>query len=146
MKNKVKKIILSIVIFILLVVISLPILIIKNIIPNPFLDTSDLVCIMGRMEPDVYTHQNVVTIKFNKKAIVKDIKEEGKYTFHDSKTATLFYEEFRNSIGANYKEIISLDDKILTVKINSTDATDDMKKMLKKEIKIKYEEFGYECK
>lgn len=143
MKNKFKKIILVIIIFIILVIASLALLITNKIIPNPFLDKKDLICIKTTYEVE-YESKKIITIKFDKWAKSEKIVLNEEITFYDLKNAQKFFDDLKNSIGKNWKEKIDIKDKKVFI-INKSDKLDKEYILSKKQTKIEYEEIGYEC-
>jgi len=71
-KNKGLKIFLGILTTLILLIVVFIVLIIKEIIPNPFLDTKDLVC-EGRIKTEDY--EKKIVYKFDKKTIVEKYVE-----------------------------------------------------------------------
>lgn len=140
-KNKSLKIVLGIIITLIVLVIGFIILIVTEVIPNPFLDTKDLVCERGyALDENSYFIEKKF-FKFNFKAYVKYIKQENITKYFDEELAKKYYDEIikyteKDKIKLNGNEIIS----VINEKNSYSDKT-------KQEIKEYFEhELAYECK
>lgn len=118
------------------------ILIVKGILPNPFLDTKDLVCTRGTIfDAETRTEK---TIKFKWNGHIKEIESKETLIFFEEEQAVDVFSSLKKSIGEDWEEYMSIEES--TVVINSKDPISiDEEKMSKKQIKDKYKENGYEC-
>lgn len=108
MKNKIK-----ILFPVLLIIIIFVILIVVGIIPNPFLDTKDLVC---TRESDFVTRTRTekITISFNSRGNIEKIVEEYIRKYQSNEEAKQFY----NSIIED-----ASDDVAITIENNTVTET-----------------------
>lgn len=118
-KEKNTKIYLIIGIIISLLILVYIALVIFNILPNPFLDTKDLVCIRYESAAEVYyEEENIITFKFDKWAKVKSyvdelttkrpdliIKQEGKNVISISNYNVEFGKGYYNYTKKQLKEM-----------------------------------------
>lgn len=129
---------------VLLIVIIFVILIVLGIIPNPFLDTRDLVCTRGSLVSDHETNTET-TVTFKVDGTVKEITTKNINVYNSEEQALSEFNSFKESIGADWEEYISLEKNIITIQDKDT-VSHNMEGVLKKDIKKKYKENGYECK
>lgn len=92
------------------------ILIMKGILPNPFLDTKDLICNREYVYGDYFTIESVI-FSFDSEAVVKTAQKVDKI---ENKTN-------RETINSNYSMLTEVEN------------------LTKEEIKKKYKEYYYEC-
>lgn len=128
---------------IIILLATIVILIVKNVIPNPFLDTKDLICTKKTYEVE-YESKRVVTIEFDKWANSKNFILSEEITFIESNKAKEFFDKMKKSIGKDWGKKISIDDKKISINENIKLEKKDISN--KKQIKVEYEEMGYECK
>ena len=127
---------------VLLIIIIFAILIVLGIIPNPFLDTKDLVCTRGTILEAITSTKK--TIKFKWNGDIKEINSKETYTYDEEEQAIDYFNSLKKSIGEDWEKYIILEKN--KVVINSKDPISlDVKEMSKKQIKNKYKENGYEC-
>lgn len=143
--NKKFKIILTTVISILVLIIVYIILIIKGILPNPFLDTKDLVCtIFESYEDSEETFERISKFKFDNKAIIVSYEVEEISTYSSIESANKNYEYI------NEEKYTYVEKKENVIHLISTYEIEENKGYYgktKKEIKEMYEKnFLYECK
>lgn len=133
--SKSKKIVLGIITGIVLIVITLFILIITKTIPNPFLDTSDLLC-----KRENYNFDEVITFKFNwlGKSIFtkKDI-----YLYFESKEEA---DEYYNNYAVEDSGYIRENDNTIIFNTPNEDEKENYKVSRKKLLKL-YNGYGFKC-
>lgn len=95
------KILISISVLIVLLMVTYIILIIKQVVPNPLLDTSDLVCSRETKLPG-YTEAEIIVVEFNTDATIKSYKEIYKITYEDIEELKL-YKKYMDSMNKEYK-------------------------------------------
>lgn len=143
MKKGIKLLLGTLISIIVLIVIYI-ILVLFGVAINPFLDTKDLVC--TRIFLDLgYTSNEVVNIKFNKKAIVEKIDFSEEVVFEEAASAQTFYVEMQNSIGEDWQKHLTIEgNKVIIVEDVSISTKEEP--VTKKQIKKDYEDSLYECK
>lgn len=129
---------------IVLVIVLILILMFTGVLPNIFLDRSDLVCSRIRMETDEYVWKEVAIIKFDNLALSKNGTEQTLFIYSDETLAKKDYDETKQNL-LEYDDIrVELDGKI--VSINKFLSLNSEEKNLKKEGVAKiYERYGYKC-
>lgn len=108
--NKKLKIIIGIIVFILALIATYIILIIKDILPNPLLDTSDLVC--ERIND--FGEEEEYIFKFNNRAKVISYQRNTNIKFNDYDFAKEYYDEIK------YKENIKFNEEEYSISTNFT--------------------------
>ena len=139
---KKKKTIIFLISFIVLIIITL--LIFVGIIPNPFLDNRDLVCTRGSLVADHETNTET-TITFKIDGTVKEIITKNINVYNSEEQALSEFNSFKESIGKDWEEYISLEKNTITIQDEDTDSY-NVEGVVKKDIKKQYKENGYECK
>lgn len=130
---------------VVLIIMIIIILMFTGILPNIFVDRSDLVCSRIYIQTDAFTWYQDTVIKFNNKGFVKMGNVVNKNVYSDEKTALKNYEQLKNSITGEDEIDAKLENNIL-VTDNKIEISLEQEKMNKKEIKKVYEGYGYECK
>ena len=74
---------------------------INGVVPNPFLDTSDLVCSRETKLP-IYVEQEIIIVKFNKDATIKEYDEIYKIIYDDEEELNN-YKDYLTSINVDYR-------------------------------------------
>lgn len=97
MKKVIKGILISVIVLIIIYII----LVLTKVLPNPFLDTKDLVCTRETKLPG-YVEQEIVIIKFNKDATIKEYDEIYKIIYEDVKELNN-YKDYLTSINVDYR-------------------------------------------
>lgn len=140
-----KKLIIGIIISLGLLLTTYIILIIKQIIPNPFLDTSDLVCIRDDSNATIdIKEENVYIFSFDKNAIIKSYKVQYIYILDTEKEAKKYYEYLKETDTPNLK---IEDNKVIVFSNYKIEKNKGYYGRSKEQIKKYYEkEFLYECK
>lgn len=143
--NKKLKIIIGIIVFILALIATYIILIIKDILPNPLLDTSDLVCVKELELGSLNVQENVV-FEFNNRAEAINYQMFTYNTYYDYESAKIVYDE--NKYREEYDlELIESENKIkITYNVdinNDKQLKNKQKTQLVDLYTIKY---GYSCK
>lgn len=136
-----KKIIIILISIILLIGVYTTLVLIK-VLPNPFLDTKDLVC--KKINDQIsFTYEEIAIIKFNKFAKVKEVEQKEIYVFLDEQEAKDYYEQESGNPSFNYE----IDKNKVTISNTLTSADGiDYSVVTKKDIKKRYiEEYAYEC-
>lgn len=112
-------------------------LVIKEILPNPFLDTSDLVCTRA-IEFETYTEESVIIFVFDKKAKLKKYEITENMVYPTLEEAKEYYEYTKPYV--NFLELIEEENKVKyfsSIKQNKDDSFHFSK--TKKELKEEYE-------
>ena len=127
-----------------LIIVMVLILMFTGVLPNIFLDRSDLVCSRVYTEEINFKDMDFVTIKFNNKGIAKGGNKQSKFIYNDKESAQKDYEKTKE-IMSEYKDVeIKIEDT--TVILNtSLELSLDQEQMNRTKIKKAYEGFGYEC-
>lgn len=137
------KIVLITIISLIILLIGFIFLIIKGILPNPFLDTKDLVCKLENI-PEYNGADVLLTFNFDKNTVFKGYSEEYIYKYETEEIATEIYEKLRQNSNSE----ISIDGK--TVKLSNYYKSEKDKgyygKTKKQIKKIYVSELLYECK
>ena len=142
--NKKLKIIIGIIVFILALIATYIILIIKDILPNSQLDTKDLFC-----------HRiNYVAEVIDGAEYVFSFDEEAKFSKYKLIYYTIYpsYEEAKEYYDNNKEikdnmEFIEEENRINTIYIVSANESNELKDKTKEEIKQLYiDRYFYECK
>ena len=143
MKREIK-ILLGILIPIIIIVITYVILMLNGIVPNPFLDTKDLVCSRLSSSTEFNTEEEIVTIHFDKKAIIKEVKTEYVMDFTTEQLAKEYYDKTIKYVDSAE---INLNGKIVSFPtIIKIDESNTNYNKTKKEIEKLYEEvLVYDC-
>ena len=120
---------------IVLILITLLILMITNVIPNPFLDTSDLVCVRKN-----YNYDEIVTFKFDRlgKSVFSN-KVDHLY-FDTNEEADEYYNEF----SVDNSNLVKENDTTIIVNTPKDNEKEHYKKSRRK-IKKLYTEYGFKC-
>ena len=142
--RKKMKLILSIILIVVVLVVSYIILIIKGILPNPFLDTSELVCVRTSNASGNSLETELVTISFDKSAKIKILKEELLIEFDIVEEAQEYYDEFIMYLG---EDTLFLEgNKVSSYSIVKIDKDNNYFDKTKEEMKKIYiKEYQYEC-
>ena len=138
------KILLGVLVPIIIILTVYLILIIKQILPNPFLDTKDLVCIRDSSNPTIQDKiEEEKIFKFDNKAIITSYDEKMIYTFWLESTAKREY-EYAKKVKTNK---VTLDNNVLTIlRTYIMKENEGYYGKTKKEIRKIYEEdLGYDC-
>lgn len=141
MKKRIK-VLLIILGFIVLIIGILVILVLKKIIPNPFLDTSDLVCSKEDEQVVWVENQNTV-ISFDKWGYSKQLDEKTIYTFESEEVAKQYFNSAKESLSGG-SVVLKLEKNNVIFNIGKRKMS-EIEKKTKKDIKLKYEGIGYEC-
>lgn len=139
------KILIGIIVSVVILVIVYAVLVIAKVLPNPFLDTKDLMCNRNSDCDGICDRKITLTVKFNKKALVTNVIKVDKHDFYEKEEATIFFEEFKEFIGTGWEEYLEINGQQVLL-IDNNFITSNENELTKKEIKVKYEELGYECK
>lgn len=145
-KNKSLKIVLGIIITLIVLVIGFIILIVTEVIPNPFLDTKDLVCEITIGDPTAGPQAKTIFIfKFDKQAIITSYNEKAVQYFLSNDEAK---NEYNNIKSNNESANIELNENSIIYSIDySLEVDKGYYGKSKKEIKkIFIDEYSYECK
>lgn len=126
------KILLGVLILLILLSIVYAILIVKQILPNPFLDTKDLICSRENKFPG-YIESEIIIMEFNKDATIKNYKEIYKITYEDIEELKLYKESF-DSLNKEY-QYDENDKSISTEDFVQVDDINGYYKKTKKEMK-----------
>ena len=115
------KILIGVIILVVILIIVYAALVITRVLPNPFLDTKDLICSREIQFPG-YVESEIIIIKFNKDATIKNYKEIYKITYENERELKS-YKEYMDSIGKEYQydennKTISIEDFIKVNKNN----------------------------
>lgn len=140
-RNKKKRmIILSIILFILALIATYIILVIKDILSNPLLDTRDLVCV----RKDNYGDDVEYIFKFNKDAIVTSYKEIHNSILLTKEEAKEFF-NLKKQNGENV-EFIESENKVKSIYEFYVEENYKYYGMTKKQIKEeKITKYGWKC-
>ena len=113
-----------------------------GILPNVFLDRSNLICSRIYIENAQMKQEDYVEFTFDNRAIVKDGNKKSEIIYYDESLIQSSYEELKKM--EQEKNIVELKENVIilssSVEINKED------KVKRKIMKKKYQEFGYACK
>lgn len=138
MKKVIKGILISVIVLIIIYII----LVLTKVLPNPFLDTKDLVC--KKINDQIsFTYEEIVIIKFNNDATVREVEQKEIYVFLDEQEAKDYYEQESDNKNFNFE----IEGNKVTISNTLTSENKiDYSVVTKKEIKKRYiEEYSYEC-
>lgn len=121
------------------------ILMFTGVIPNIFVDRSDLTCSRVYLKTEESECQNIVVIKFDNVGVVKGGTKQDKLIYNNEELALKSYDQLQKSIINPNNVEAKIEGKIITTN-SILEISLDQKKMKKNKIKKVYEEFGYECK
>ena len=95
------KILIGVIILLVILVICYIALVITKVLPNPFLDTKDLMCSRETQLPG-YVESEIIVMEFNKDATIKTYKEMYKITFENVEELKS-YKKYLDSVNKKYK-------------------------------------------
>lgn len=128
---------------IILIVIIMAVLIIMQIIPNPFLNKKDLMC-AREADQIIYYTQELVTVSFDKWGKANSSEMEVIYVYEDEISAEQDFEELQKDSNGDLKSKLKVDkNKIIITKENEN--FPNIKSRIRKDIKLMYKEYQYEC-
>lgn len=143
------KILIGVVLSILILVSIYIVLIIKGVLPNPFIDNKDLVCTFN--DHDTSVEEKIIFL-FDKNCVVRSYLQKRVYIYSDEKEAKEYYDNFLkkdSSIINTYKDReISLEGNKIYMTLNyEIDENSIYYKKTKEEIKDIYEKeyIGHTC-
>lgn len=129
---------------IVLTIVVILILMFTGVIPNIFVDRSDLICSRVYTKTETFKDEDYVVIKFNNRGFAKGGNKQSKFIYNDKESAQKDYEETKQALSEDKNSNVQLEDT--TVIVNSPlELSLDQKEMNRKKIKKVYEDFGYEC-
>lgn len=139
------KILTTIIILLLVLLITYVVLIITKVIPNPFLDISDLYCYRDGVQYTDYKKDKYIIFSFDKWSNLKIGKVEEHLIYNDEELAKQEFSDLQELFNDYSNETLRLDDKTIIIEgeLSNDEITRDMNK---KQIKERYKEFNYECK
>ena len=126
------KILICVIISVAILVIIYAVLVIAKVLPNPFLDTKDLMCSRETELPG-YIESEIIVIEFNKDATIKTYKEMYKITFENVEELKT-YKEYLDSVNKKHK--YDETDKSITIEdVTEINEENGYYKKTKKEMK-----------
>ena len=126
------KILIGVIVSVVILVIVYAVLVIAKVLPNPFLDTKDLMCSRETQLPG-YIESEIIVIEFNKDATIKTYKEMYKITFENVEELKT-YKEYLDSVNKKHK--YDETDKSITIEdVTEINEENGYYKKTKKEMK-----------
>ena len=139
------KILMGIVIFVIVLIVTYIVLILQRVLPNPFLDTSDLYCYRDGTEYDAYKLNKYIVFSFDKWGIFVSGESQDHLVFNKEEDAKKKFDIFKDMFEESSEDILKLEDKTVILK-GELDFSLDVNNMTRKQINERYSELGYECK
>ena len=113
-----------------------------GVLPNVFLDRSDLVCSRIYIENDQMKQEDYVEITFDNLAITNKGTEINEIVYYDESILQQSYDELKKI--EQYGSVVELKNNVIiissSIEINKED------KVKREIMKERYEEYGYACK
>ena len=113
-----------------------------GVLPNVFLDRSDLVCSRIYIENDQMRQEDYVEFSFDNKAIVNKGTKKSEIIYYNESFVQSSYEELKKI--EQHDNMVELKDNIIIVSSSLEINKED--KVKRKILKQKYQEYGYACK
>jgi len=141
----VKRKIVGIVVLCAVVFAALLILMFTGIIPNIFLDRTDLLCERIYYETEDVSEKEFVEIYFDNLARSKSGKKISEISYNNQDLAEQSFEQIKKEMVLENGETVKLNNKIITIESALELELNEISKK-KKEIIKTYEGYGYACK
>ena len=113
-----------------------------GVLPNVFLDRSDLVCSRIYIENDQMRQEDYVEFSFDNKEIVNKGTKKSEIIYYNESFVQSSYEELKKM--EQHDNMVELKDNIIIVSSSLEINKED--KVKRKILKQKYQEYGYACK